>query len=67
MRENVKSVVNAVTFKNNVNVRMISGDHHDTAVEVARKAGIITYEDLKIEDCVMDAQKFREKVGNIEQ
>lgn len=46
---------------------MISGDHHDTAVEVARKAGIITYEDLKIEDCVMDAQKFREKVGNIEQ
>lgn len=45
---------------------MISGDHHDTAVQVARKAGIITAEDLEIEDCVMDAAKFREKVGGID-
>jgi len=47
LRDNVKSVVNAVQHKGNVKVRMISGDHHKTACEVARKAGIITYEDLK--------------------
>jgi magnesium-transporting ATPase (P-type) len=34
---------------------MISGDHHSTAVEVARKAGIVTLEDLELEDTVMDA------------
>lgn len=55
-----------VKYKNNVKVRMISGDHHATAVKVALKAGIISPEDLEIEDCVMDAAKFRDKVGGID-
>jgi len=65
LRENVKSVVQAVKYKDNVKVRMISGDHHATAVEVARKAGIITLADLEQEDTVMDSAKFREIVGTI--
>lgn len=46
---------------------MISGDHHATAVEVARKAGIVTLADLEQEDTVMDSAKFREIVGTIVQ
>lgn len=67
LRDNVKSVVNAIQHKGNVKVRMISGDHHKTACEIARKAGIITYEDLKKEDVIMDAEKFRMAVGQIDQ
>ena len=66
LRPNVKSMVQTVANKGHVNVRMISGDHHETAVEVARKAGIINIEDLEEqEDVVMDAEKFRNLVGEI--
>lgn len=47
LRENVKSVVNAVKQKGHVNVRMISGDHYETAKKVAVKAGILTDADLQ--------------------
>lgn len=47
LRPNVKSVVNAVKQKGHVNVRMISGDHFETAKRVAYKAGILSDADLQ--------------------
>ena len=56
LRPNVKSVVNAAQNVSQdpdapkrpkyVNVRMISGDHFETAKAVAIKAGILNDEDL---------------------
>lgn len=66
LRKNVKSVVNAVKQKGHVNVRMISGDHIETAKRVAYKSGILTEEDLQKQNCVMDAEDFRNMVGKIE-
>lgn len=46
LRDKVQSVVNAVKYNGYVNVRMISGDHIETARAVAIKAGILNEEDL---------------------
>lgn len=59
LRKNVKSMVNAVQQKGHVKVRMISGDHIETAKRVAYKAGILTDDDLRKDNCVMDAEEFR--------
>lgn len=67
LRKNVKSVVNAVKQKNFVNVRMISGDHLETAKRVAYKAGILNDEDMNKQNSVLDAEDFRNMVGQIEQ
>ena len=42
LRPKVHSVVNAVKEGGHVNVRLISGDHIETARAVAYKAGILT-------------------------
>ena len=41
MREKVKSAISYATGFSNINIRMVSGDHYDTAVKVAELAGII--------------------------
>lgn len=65
IRENVQSMVNAVKQRGFVNVRMISGDHYETAKRVAIKAGIITEQEARDKtNCVMDAEDFRLKVGD---
>jgi magnesium-transporting ATPase (P-type) len=46
---------------------MISGDHIETAKRVAYKAGILTDEDMQKQNCVLDAEDFRNMVGGIEQ
>jgi len=46
---------------------MISGDHYETAKKVAYKAGILSDADLANQNCVMDAEKFREEVGRLEE
>ena len=66
LRPNVKSVVNAVKQKGFVNVRMISGDHYETAKKVAKKAGILSESDLQNKNCVMDAEQFRDEVGRLD-
>lgn len=52
--------MNAVREKGHVNVRMISGDHIETAKRVAYKAGILTDDDIVRQNCVMDADDFRQ-------
>lgn len=42
MREKVKSAISYATGYSNINIRMVSGDHYDTAVKVAEISGIIT-------------------------
>ena len=42
--------------KNQVNIRMVTGDHMDTALHVARQVGIITEEEEK-QDIQIQSQK----------
>jgi magnesium-transporting ATPase (P-type) len=46
---------------------MISGDHLETAKRVAYKAGILNDEDMNKQNSVLDAEDFRNMVGQIEQ
>lgn len=64
LRPHVHSVVNAVKEGGHVNVRMISGDHIETARAVAYKAGILTANDG--EDSVMLADDFRKLCGKLD-
>lgn len=67
LRPNVKSAVKYVQEKGHLQIRMISGDHIETARKVAHKAGILTDEDLDKENAVMDASDFREIVEGLTQ
>lgn len=49
--------------KNSVNVRMISGDHLETCIFVAREAGIISKDEGESNKAVMVGDRFREKIG----
>ena len=44
---------------------MLSGDHIDTAIEAAKRAGIITEAEEKDEKVCMTGKRFREQVGNV--
>ena len=48
---------------NNMNIRIISGDHLETAKQVAKKAGVLSEEESNSEYAVMHAEKFEVKVG----
>lgn len=52
--------------KNQVNIRMITGDHLDTALYVALQVGIITEEEQNIKGIFMTGEKFREAIGHYE-
>jgi len=49
-----------------VNVRMITGDHFETARYVAHKAGIINKHEKDGKDVVMTGEQFRQRIGWIE-
>jgi magnesium-transporting ATPase (P-type) len=46
-----------------VNVRMITGDHFETARFVAHKAGIINKHEKDGKDVVMTGEQFRQRIG----
>jgi len=50
-----------------VNVRMITGDHFETARFVAHEAGIISRIEKDGKDVVMTGQQFRDRIGFIEE
>lgn len=50
-----------------VNLRMLSGDHIETARQVAYKAGLITQEEMYDEGVVITAQQFRQEIGEIQE
>jgi len=48
---------------NQVNIRMVTGDHIDTAKFVALQTGIINSDELHLEGCAMTGVQFREWIG----
>ena len=60
-------IQNSVAYaqKGNIITRMVSGDHLETAVYTAIKAGILTEEESKMKNAVMNAEDFRKAVGGM--
>lgn len=50
--------------KNQVNIRLVSGDHLDTAITVAVQVGILTEAESKIQGFFMTGEEFREQIGD---
>ena len=44
---------------------MVSGDHLETAVSTAIRAGILTEEESRMKNAVMNAEDFRKVVGGM--
>lgn len=65
LRKNVKSAIKYAQKNGHVKVRMISGDHVETAKRTALKAGIVSEQDLESPNAVMDAETFRDLVGGL--
>jgi len=65
LRSNVKSAIKYVQDKGHLNIRMVSGDHIETARRVAHKVGILNDDDLSKENAVMDAEDFRQAVEGL--
>lgn len=61
----MKSAIKYVKDKGHLQIRMISGDHIETAKKIAYKAGILNDEDLDKENAIMDAEDFRTAVEGI--
>ena len=49
--------------KNQVNIRMITGDHIETALFVAKQVGIISEEESQLEGIYMTGDQFRASIG----
>lgn len=49
--------------KNQVNIRMVTGDHVDTALYVAKETGIISEEESNLHGIYLTGDQFREAVG----
>mmetsp|Transcript_18407 Transcript_18407/g.28238 ORF Transcript_18407/g.28238 Transcript_18407/m.28238 type:complete len:191 (+) Transcript_18407:1727-2299(+) len=65
IRTTVPSCVHYARDFGQINVRMISGDHIETAKAVANRAGILRKEDEAKEYSVLLASEFRELCGNV--
>ena len=52
--------------RNQVNIRMITGDHIDTALHVAIEVGIISREESTLDGIFMTGETFREAIGTYE-
>ena len=65
LRDRVISCVKFAREDARLQVRMVSGDHVDTATQVALKAGIIRNDEIQKKHCVMHADQFRELVGGV--
>lgn len=52
--------------KNSVNVRMVTGDHMETAMRIAIDAGIITQEERLKDNVVLTGEEFRKKINKLD-
>ena len=48
---------------NQVNIRMVTGDHIETAKRVALKTGIVKSEELQLNGIAMTGEQFRDAIG----
>lgn len=53
-------------IKNQVNIRMVTGDHIDTAIQVAMRVGIISFDEKNLDGIALTGEVFRERIGNYE-
>lgn len=51
---------------NQVNVRMVTGDHIETAKHVALKTGIVSLDECNLEGIALTGEQFRESIGDFE-
>lgn len=76
VRDNVKESIQMIRFgklieneeetkgeMNQVNVRLISGDHVDTALYIAKEVGIINEQEMNLEGVYMTGDVFRKSIG----
>lgn len=73
IRENVRETINTIKYGdpngekaqdgNHANVRMVTGDHLSTAIQVALKTGIVRSDELSIKRVAMTGKQFREEIG----
>jgi magnesium-transporting ATPase (P-type) len=66
LRDGIQDAVQ-LCFEAGVQVRMVTGDNKDTAVAIAKEAGILRKDwEPKEDDCtVMEGKEFREFVGGL--
>ena len=67
LRPRVQSCVKYAREHAQMQVRLVSGDHIETAKAVAIKAGILKPEEANVPYAVMESHQFREFVGEIRQ
>jgi magnesium-transporting ATPase (P-type) len=79
LREDIQETVNFIRFgekkesndgkpvpSSTVNIKMVTGDHIETARFVAVESGIITKAESEDTDVIMSGQDFMEKIGPYE-
>jgi len=59
LRPTVQSCVKYARVHGHINVRMVSGDHIETAKQIAKQAGILKKEDEGRDYSVLLASEFR--------
>lgn len=73
LRENIKETINLLQYgveepepkaPKAVTVRIISGDHLETAKKMAVDAGIVSQNDINVEGIALTGEEFRRKIGN---
>ena len=63
LRPTVRSAIKHAKREGSMSIRLVSGDHINTARIVGKKAGILLESDEKNEYAVMHASTFEQKVG----
>jgi len=63
IRPGVRKQVEFARNDAKIQVRLVSGDHIDTAKKYAIESGILSHEELRKQFAVMDAEDFRRTVG----
>lgn len=71
LRDDIQESVNLIRYGhtertqelNQVNIRMVTGDHLDTAISVAVQSGIIKTMEQSSEGIALTGEQFREKIG----
>lgn len=65
LRPDIKQSINYARENTKMNIRLVSGDHAETAKTMALNAGILKHEDIGRQFTVMEGKEFRQQVGNI--
>jgi len=66
IRKGVREAVEFARDQGHMNVRLISGDHRETATAVAKKVGIIKADEQGGTYTVMEADEFEQMIGGFD-